>query len=230
MNDIGLNFVDPERVRRYVEQGPPAFAPGHAGMLQMIGVLLAERVATAGTVLVVGAGGGLETRYLAEVEPGWRFVGVDPAPSMLDLARTVAGLVAGDRLVLLEGTIVDAPAGPFDAATCILVLGLVADDGAKLAMLEDVRRRLKPGAPFVLVDQCIDRSAPDAERRFDRYAAYARRSGVDAATVDGARATIGAMTTMASASRDEQLLREAGFADAEVFYAAMAWRGWIAYA
>lgn len=230
MDGMEANFVDPARVRRYIEQGPPAFAPGHAGLLQMVGVLLAERVRAAGRVLVVGAGGGLEIRYLAAVEPDWRFVGIDPAPAMLDLARATAGPAAGSRMTLIEGTIADAPDGPFDAATCILVLGLVADDGAKRATLEEVRRRLKPGAPFVLVDQCIDRSAPDAASRFDRYAAYARRSGVDPETVEGARTAISSLASMVPAWRNEQLLGEAGFENAEIFYVAMAWRGWVAYA
>ena len=230
MSKLNTNFVEPERVKRYTEQGPPAFAPGHAGMLQMIGVLLAETMPDDGQLLVVGAGGGLETRSLAGVEPGWRFVGVDPAGAMLDLARTVAGPVAGDRLALIEGTVVDAPAGPFDAATCILVLGLIADDGNKLALLEEARRRLKPDAPFILVDQCIDRSAPDVERRLVRYAHYALRSGVDADTVANAKAAVGGLESMVPVWRNEALLDEAGFHDAEVFYVGMAWRGWIAYA
>lgn len=230
MTDLSQNFVDPDRVRRYAEQGPPAFAPGHAGLLQMIGVLLGEGMMADGRLLVVGAGGGLETRYLAGIEPGWQFVGVDPAGAMLDLARAIAGPVAGDRLTLIEGTVADAPAGPFDAATCILVLGLIADDGSKLSLLEAVRRRLRPGAPFILVDQCIDLHAPDAQRRLDRYAAYALRSGVDAATVAGARAAVGASTSMVPDRRNEELLDQAGFRDTEVFYAAMAWRGWVAYA
>ena len=230
MNDLTANFTDPDRVRRYVEQGPAAFAPGHAGMLQMIGVLLAERVREAGQLLIVGVGGGLETRYLAGVEPTWRFLGVDPAEPMLDLARAVAGPTAGDRLTLIEGTVTDAPAGPFDAATCVLVLGLVPDDGSKLALLRDVRRRLRPGAPFVVVDQCLDRAAPDFELRLDRYARYAQRSNVDAATVANAKKAVGALHSMVTAERDEELLREAGFRGAELFYLAMAWRGWIAFA
>ena len=230
MSELNANFVDPERVNRYIEQGPPAFAPGHGGMLQMIGVLLAERMPDDGRLLVVGAGGGLETRYLAGIETGWRFVGVDPASAMLDLARATAGSVAGDRLELIEGTVLDAPAGPFDAATCILVMGLIPDDGSKLATLRGIRRRLKPAAPFILVDQCIDRSDPDFERRLDRYANYARRSGVDAATVAEARAAVGALESMVPARRNVQLLREAAFHDVEVFYVGFAWRGWVAYA
>ena len=230
MNDLTANFIDPERVRRYVEQGPAAFAPGHAGMLQMIGVLFGERVPETGQLLVIGAGGGLEIRYLASVEAGWRFLGVDPAELMLDLAHAVASPIAGDRLTLIKGTVTDAPAGLFDAATCVLVLGLVPDDGSKLALLQEVRRRLEPDAPFVVIDQCLDCSAPDFELRLDRYARYARRSGVDAETVVGAKAAVGALQSMVTAGRNEELLREAGFHDVELFYLAMAWRGWVAYA
>ena len=181
-------------------------------------------------MLVVGAGGGLETRYLATVEDRWRFTGVDPAGAMLDLARAVAGPAAGDRMTLIEGTVFDAPTDPFDAATCILVLGLLPDDGSKLSTLAEVRRRLKPGAPFVLVDQCIDLSAPDAARRLDRYGQYALRSGVAADIVTNARAAIGRSTTMVPDWRNKELLEQAGFGDIELFYAGMAWRGWIAYA
>lgn len=230
MSELHANFVEPERVRRYAEHGPPAFTPGHDGLLQMVGILLGERVSDKGQILVIGAGGGLETRYLAGVEPGWHFVGVDPAPAMLDLARAIAGPVAGDRLALIEGTVLDAPSGPFDAVTCILVLGLIADDGGKLATLVEARRRLKSKAPFILVDQCIDRSLPDVERRLARYASYALRSGVDAEIVAGAKAAIGASQTMVPDWRNEELLRESGFHDCELFYVGMAWRGWVAYA
>jgi len=162
--------------------------------------------------------------------PRCRFVGVDPARPMLDMARTVAGPAAGDRLTLIEGTALDAPPGPFDAATCILVLHVIPDDGTKARTLENVHRRLKPGAPFVLVDQCIDRSAPDFEQRVERYGAYALASGVDARTVSGAKEHLRANQCMVAPGRNEQLLRDAGFKQAEVFYVGMAWRGWIARA
>lgn len=230
MSEFNSFFADAERVKQYTETGPPAFTPGHAGLLQMAGVLLGESMPADGRLLVVGAGGGLETRYFAEVEPGWRFVGIDPAAPMLDLARTIAGPVAGDRLTLIQGTVDAAPVEPFDGATCILVLGLVADDGGKLALLQGVRRRLKPGAPFVLVDNCLDRSAPDFAHRLARYARYAARSGIDAETVEQAKEAVGAMETMVPPHRNEELLSEAGFQGCEVFYVGMAWRGWLCYA
>ena len=42
-------------------------------------MLLAERVPEDGRLLVVGAGGGLELKSLADEHPGWTFDGVDPS-------------------------------------------------------------------------------------------------------------------------------------------------------
>lgn len=224
------NYRDERFVEGYTRQGPPAFMPGHAGVLQMISVLLRERVVEDAHLLVVGAGGGLDTRAIARAEPGFRFTGVDPAPQMLELAREVLGPELLPRIDLIEGTVDDAPDGPFDGATCVLVLGLLPDDGTKAATLRGVQQRLKPGAPFVLVDQCLDREAPDFERKLDRYAAYARASGVDEEIVGIAREQLRTNEGLATAERDEALLAEAGFRDVEVFYVGMAWRGWVASA
>lgn len=43
--------------------------PGLRDMHRMAGLLLAERVPTAGRVLVLGAGGGLELRAFADMQP-----------------------------------------------------------------------------------------------------------------------------------------------------------------
>ncbi|MEZ5939276.1 MAG: class I SAM-dependent methyltransferase [Hyphomonadaceae bacterium] len=230
MTSFQQNFTDQERVDRYTLIGPPAFMPGHAGVLQMAGVLLAERTPDDGEVLVVGAGGGLDTKALAKAGPGWRFVGVDPAPKMLELARTVIGQEIGERVELIEGVAADAPEGPFDAATLILVLGMIPDDGSKLDILSEIHRRLRPGAPFILVDRCDDRHGVNFKRNVDRYAAYARASGVDAATVAGAYESQKANAGLVTAARDEALLAESGFKNIEAFYVAMNWCGWVATA
>ena len=230
MSAFAKNFTDPEKVARYATMGPPAFMPGHGGVLQTAGVLLAETMPDEGQVLVVGAGGGLDTRALAKAGPTWRFVGVDPAPAMLDLARVIVDPEVNERLELIEGVAADAPPGPFDAATLILVLGMIPDDGSKLSILEEIHRRLKPGAPFILVDRCGDRTGPAFERDVDRYIAYALASGVDAATLAGARASQKANAGLVPPERNEALLGEAGFSGVEVFYVGMAWRGWVAYA
>ncbi|MCG8588079.1 MAG: class I SAM-dependent methyltransferase [Proteobacteria bacterium] len=230
MSDFRAHFEDASFVSGYLRHGPPAFMPGHSGVLQMAGVLIRENASPDAHVLVVGAGGGLETRALAQLEPHFRFLGVDPAPRMLELAREVIGPEFSDRVDLLEGTADDAPLGPFDAATCILVLGLLPDDGSKHALLQAIRRRMKPRAPLILVDQCLDKAAADFEARLDRYASYARASGVDPQVVEQARAALAANPGLVASERNETLIEEAGFRDWEVFYVGMAWRGWLALA
>lgn len=96
--------------------------------------------------------------------------------------------------------------------------GVLPEDGSKLAVLLDVRRRLRPDAPFILVDHCLDRSAPDFERKLERYAAYAIESGVDGMVVENAKAQMRTNRGLVSSARDEELLDEADFRDRELFY------------
>ena len=88
--DFRRMFSDPVAVARYLD-GPRRFVPGLADLHRMTGILLAERAPADARVLVLGAGGGLELKALAEAHPGWRFVGVDPAGPMLALAKQTLG-------------------------------------------------------------------------------------------------------------------------------------------
>ena len=82
MNAFLKTFEDPAAVQRYSE-GPPRFMPGYADMQRMAAILLAEHAGKDAGILVLGAGGGLEMKVFAEMQPGWSFVGVDPAVEML---------------------------------------------------------------------------------------------------------------------------------------------------
>ncbi|HEX2561547.1 class I SAM-dependent methyltransferase [Phenylobacterium sp.] len=79
-------FSDPKLVSTYAEDTPRR-VPGLADLHRMAMLLLAERAPVGAEFLVLGAGGGLELRALAEAQPSWRFVGVDPSAEMLELAR-----------------------------------------------------------------------------------------------------------------------------------------------
>lgn len=221
-------FSDPACVARYAE-GPGRVIPGFATLHRMIAQLLAECVGDAGRVLVLGAGGGMELDSFTTAQPGWRFVGVDPSAAMLDQARQRLGERVS-QVEFREGYIADAPAGPFDAATCLLTLHLLPDDGTKLEALRAIHARLAPGAPFVVVDNCIDVNAPDVERQMRRYAGYAVESGMDAAQMEKWKDVAKNVLGMVAPAREEALLAEAGFRGIELFYAGLTWRGWIAYA
>jgi tRNA (cmo5U34)-methyltransferase len=223
---VVAHFADPASVARYAE-GPPRFVPGFADMQRMSGILLAERAPENARVLVLGAGGGLELKAFATAQPGWSFDGIDPAGEMLKLAARTLGPLAS-RARLHQGYVDDAPEGPFDAAACLLTLHFL-DTAERLRTLSEIHRRLKPGAPFVAAHS----SFPQDEGRaqwLSRYEAFAIASGADPVQVGGARAAIDAHLNMLNPEQDEAVLREAGFFDVSLFYAAFTWRGWVAYA
>ncbi|HVG61624.1 MAG TPA: class I SAM-dependent methyltransferase [Hyalangium sp.] len=105
------------------------------------------------SLLFVGLGTGAELMpYTRFNVPGWRFTGVDPSDAMLAVARK--RLEAEDMLSrthLHVGELRTLPPGPpFDGAQVMGVLHHVKGDEARLELLREVTRRLKPQAPLVL--------------------------------------------------------------------------------
>lgn len=227
MSELLAPFSDPQAVARYAE-GPPRFVPGFADLHRMAAILLAEHMPAAAELLVLGAGGGLELKSLAQAHAGWRFVGVDPAIEMLKLAeRTVGPEMA--RVRLLKGYIDDAPEGPFDGATCFLTLHFLGPE-ERLRTLKEICRRLKPGAPFVVVHSSFPQADGERAAWLSRYAAFALTSGSDPKQVHKMRDAVEAHLSLLTPEHDAALLAEAGFSNVTLFYAAFTWRGWVAYA
>jgi tRNA (cmo5U34)-methyltransferase len=223
--NLGAHFGDAAAVARYAE-GPPRMVPGFDGLHRMMAVLLAEGTGAEADVLVLGAGGGLELRMLAQAQPGWRFTGVDPSAPMLALAREAVGHDIS-RVMLIEGVIDDAPPGPFDAATCLLTLHFLPAE-ERLRTLRALHDRLRPGAPFVAAHL----SAPREGRAkwIDRYAAFAVAQGLPEAQAAQAGVAVGERLPILDPIEDQAILREAGFGGIELFYAGLAFRGWVARA
>jgi len=220
-------FSDPEAVAAYAE-GPRRFVPGLADLHRMTGILIAERAPRNARVLVVGAGGGMELKAMAEAHPDWTFVGVDPSREMLGLAERTLGTLA-PRVSLIQGYVQDVPPGPFDAATCLLTFHFLREE-ERLGTAREIRSRLRPGAPFVVAHGCLPEEGGGRGVWASRYAAFAIASGADPDQVERARAAVEASANMVRPEQDEAILREAGFADTSLFFAAFTWRGWIGHA
>ncbi len=219
-------FSDPQAVAHYVE-GPPRLVPGYDSMQRMATLLLAERAPGDGRILVLGAGGGLELKAFASAQLGWRFDGVDPSAEMLSLAERMLGPLAS-RACLHRGYIDAAPDGPFDAATCLLTMHFMPIEERRRVAIE-VRRRLKPGAPFVIAHLSFPQGDGERALWLSRYAAFAVASGLDPDKAAGGRAAIDARTHILTPEQDEAVLRDAGFSNIGLFYAGFSFRGWVAY-
>ncbi len=219
------SFSNPALVATYADDTPRK-VPGLADLHRMAMLLLSERAQKAASILVVGAGGGLELNAMAQAQPGWAFTGVDPSATMLDLARRNTVQFA-DRIVLVEGTVDAAPPGPFDGATCLLTLHFL-DRSERLQTLKHIHRRLKPGARLVVAHHSM--SGEDERRWMARSAAFADRAGVDWTRAEASAAQMVGRLPLLPAAEEEALLGAAGFCDVELFYAAFSFRGWVATA
>jgi tRNA (cmo5U34)-methyltransferase len=218
------SFSDPTSVSSYAENAA-RMVPGLRDLPKMAHALLAERAPADARVLVLGAGGGLELKALAEMQPSWRFDGVDPSAEMLQLARTTLGPLAS-RVCLHEGYINTAPMGPFDGATCLLTLHFLPR-AERLETLKQMHARLKAGAPLVVVHHSFPNEGPDQDKWLQRNAAFAVASGMPSAQAEKILALKGRLPVL-SPEQDTDLLSKAGFTHIELFFCAFTFKGWVA--
>ena len=219
-------FTDPATVAHYAESTPRR-VPGFADLHRMAMVLLAEHAPEAANILVVGAGGGLELKAFAEAQQDWRFVGVDPSLEMLDLARRTLGPLQ-QRVELHRGYIDTAPTGPYDGATCLLTLHFLERD-ERLRALQEIRQRLKPGAPLIVAHHSCPEGG-EIRRWLSRSIAFADEARVDFAAAAMSASAMSSRLPILSVDQDEAILREAGFYNVALFYAGFTFHGWVAAA
>jgi len=182
-------------------------------------------------LLIVGAGTGAEIKELGKTNPGWRFLGIDPAQPMLDLAKEgieAAGL--SSRTSLVKGFVVDLPRDTlYDAATAAMVLHFVPDDGEKLKLLCDIAVRLRTGAPLVLMDAYGDLGTPQSELLLKAWEHQQNLAGVKWERVkNGMKERMKALHFV-PADRIERLLSESGFCRIQRFFQVFMLGGWIAF-
>lgn len=221
-------FDDPLQIDVYAKR-TAQMVPTLRDIHRLVSVLIDEHVPQDAKILVLGAGGGLETKAFAETHPQWTFDAVDPSAAMLDLALKTLGPNAS-RVRMHHGYIDDAPLGPFSAATSLLTLHFLAPDERRRTVAE-VRRRLAPGAPFVVVHLSIAQG-DDAERKMwiERHIAYLVASGIKSPDLERARAAVESEVPVMTPEQDRAILQQAGFTAVTEFFLAFSFRGWVCYA
>ena len=128
---------------------------------------LAEGLPRRGWLLDLGAGTGHLAEAVLEAGPERRCLLVDPAYAPAPrLMRRLAG--RDSALLRADGAALPFPAGMFDGAWAAFVLHHLAPPDQECALAE-LRRVLRPGAPFVLLeDTPADAPAARATARADR--------------------------------------------------------------
>jgi tRNA (cmo5U34)-methyltransferase len=196
-----------------------------------INAILRSALGAESELLIVGAGTGAEILELGKSNQSWRFLGVDPAKAMLDLAKEkieAAGLA--DRVGFFNGIVADLPIGKlFDGATSAMIMHFVPDDGGKMEFLRAIASHVKFGAPFVVLDAHGDLTAPQSQLLIEAWKQQQVLAGVQSENVEsGMKERLNAIHFVSS-ERIEQLLAEAGFHRIQHFFQNMVLGGWIAF-
>jgi tRNA (cmo5U34)-methyltransferase len=206
-------------------------------MHEMAHFLLRAHVAEHAKVLVVGAGTGKESISYALANPSWTIMGIDPTEHMLSIAaqRAAHHQLTG-RVNLHLGTLQTLKSSrPFDAATSILVMQFLPDDGAKENFLREIAARLKPKAQspkpkasLVLVDLEGTRASPEFNEFIAVWKAQQLATRADRTDVEKDFEHIVGDIQFVPQSRIEELLHLAGFGHVRKFYSAFLFGGYVA--
>jgi len=206
--------------------------PGYDVLHEMIRVLLNRYVlGTNANLLSVGCGTGVELMTLGDEFPNWSITGVEPAQAMAAVAQANIEIQQlSDRCEVVTGYVDDLDADRrFDAATLILVMHFLPDDGSKEALLRSIAQRLNPGAPLVVADLHAEVQGSRFKRFLDVWRDWQLHQGMPEHIVDRGFDHVVRDIQFIGEDRIMELLHDAGFKTVEPFYGAFLFGGWIAW-
>ena len=146
MNKVEL--FENERASGY-DQFVETWIPNYHYFLDQLPKLLRETENK--DLLVVGCGTGNEIERFVDTAESWTITGVDPSPEMI--SQALEKFEADENVHLVEGVVGDLDEEKqFGAATLLLVLHFLEDNGEKLVMLQDISKRMMSQAPLLLLD------------------------------------------------------------------------------
>jgi len=211
-----------EKIRRIV--------PGYEVMHDLSLNLLRNYLPHQAKILVAGAGTGQEVISYAQANPAWQITGVDPTEKMLSVAEErVEALGLQARIHLKLGKVQDLPSGPgFAAATSILVMQFIPDDGAKRDYLTEISSRLQAGGKFIIIDLVGDKTSPEFAMLLSTWKARQLHREEDKEEVEKDFEHIRRDLQFITENRMNDLLTGAGFHEIHKFFQSYLFSGWVA--
>lgn len=204
--------------------------PGLDAMYRLVHALIAIHTHEAPRILVVGAGGGREIEEFGTSGAVGPITAIDPSVRNLEMAQARARTSgASSKVDFIVGTVDDLPHGEtFDVVTSLLVMHYLPDNGAKLAYLRALRKRLAPGGRLIHADVCFDNSE-DFDRLIPAFRSHADIYGVSA---DAVRLELEAILSLPVVTGDRTcvLFSEAGLTKPQELFRTLWYRCWVSSA
>jgi tRNA (cmo5U34)-methyltransferase len=204
--------------------------PGYEAMHTMALACLRSHLPEKANLLIVGAGTGMELVRFAKGNREWQMLGVDPSANMLAVAQEkIQQHNLSEQVKLFQGYTHDLPATTlYDAATSILVMHFIPDDGGKLAFLQSIAQRLQSSAVLILVDVFGETNTREFEQTVSYVKKYWEEMGIPPQKMAQLLERINNGVHLITETRELELLQQAGFNNAMQFYTGLWVGGWVA--
>ena len=174
-------------------------------------------------LLIVGCGTGNEIERFIQAPEHWEITGIDPSPEMIRQANEK--LQSYQNVTLIEGLLADINIEKkYGAATLLLVLHFLEDDGNKLKLLKDIAERLVSGATFVMLDITGDKNQIRQNLKVLRFLLP---DGLDEEQISNRLNRIENELYYISEERLSELCTEAGFESPIRFFQSAIYVGWL---
>ncbi|MGA3853819.1 class I SAM-dependent methyltransferase [Bacillus pumilus] len=194
--------------------------PGYQLLHELtIDVLETELKGAAPRILTVGAGGGEEIINMLQRKEDWLITGVDPSPSMLDMAKQrVAQLEMESRVTWHEASLDKVSAEPvYDAAVSLLVIHFIEK---RQLFLEEIARRLQPDAPFMLAFIQGEMKSQAFQQELHMLSLFMHRQGLEKEVFTSFKDRLGSATHPVPEEEIKEHLIKAGFEDIRPYFQA----------
>jgi tRNA (cmo5U34)-methyltransferase len=215
-----IEIFENERATGY-NQFVETWIPNYHYFLDRLPKLLSE--SDQKELLVVGCGTGNEIERFTQAREHWDITGIDPSPEMISQARQK--LRTFGNVELVEGLVTDLDASrKYGAATLLLVLHFLDDNGDKQNLLNAISERLVPGAPFIMLDITGEK---EQIMKNLHVLKLLLPDGLDEDQVKNRLARIEKELCYVSEKRLSELCVEAGFEPPLRFFQSAIYMGWI---
>lgn len=215
-----VEIFENERATGY-NQFVETWIPNYRHFLDSLPKLLSET--NPKDLLVVGCGTGNEIERFVNVSEHWRITGIDPSPDMVKQAKDK--LQTYDNVTLIEGLVSDLDMEKkYSAATLLLVLHFLDDNGNKLNLLKDIADRLVSGATFVILDITGDKNQIQQNLKVLKLLLP---DGLDEEQTNNRLNRIENELFAVSEQRLSELVQEAGFEAPLRFFQSSIYMGWL---
>lgn len=211
------------------DEGNRNFAPIAKNLSFLSGLVLKDLPQNA-RILCVGVGTGADIIDLSVEHPGWTFVGIEPAESMIKKCKEK--LESADllgRTELFHGFLSDYPEREcFDAVICFFVMHFIKDLSERGQMYADMAKALKSEGILIISEISADFKSPNYPALLEDWKSLHAKGGAPVESLQKMDQTIEKVLGVIPGTHTEKLIQENGFNRPTPFFQSFLIRAWHA--